>query len=133
DRVRLEVPGEMSSLTFAAWVCVNGLDRRFNSLFMSDAFRAGATHWQVLNDGRVRLGIAGEGKSGHVDYDSPVVFTPERLGRWIHLAVVFDANLRQVIHYVDGRAVSREAVRSRTPLQVGPAEVGNWSSGSRAD
>lgn len=133
DRVRLDVPGEISSLTFAAWVRVNGLDRRFNSLFMSDDFKAGATHWQILNNGRIRLGVAGRSGAGHVDYDSPVVFTPERLGRWVHLAVVFDADRRQVIHYVDGRPVSSNPVRNVFALRVGPAEIGNWSSATRVD
>lgn len=133
DRVRLEVPCEVSSFTFAAWVRVNGLDRRFNSLFMSDDFKPGATHWQILNDGRIRLGVAGRNGSISVDYDSPVVFTPERLGRWVHLAVVFDSDKRQVIHYVDGRPVGSRPVRNVFPLRVGSAEIGNWSSAARVD
>lgn len=38
DRVRLSVPGTTDAVTFAAWVRVQGLDRKINSLFMSDGF-----------------------------------------------------------------------------------------------
>jgi len=129
DRVRVEIDQPLQSITFAAWVRVHGLDRSYNSLFMSDAFNRGATHWQILRDGRVRLGV-GAGKPQ--DIDSPVVFTPERLGQWIHLAVVYDDVARQVTHYVDGRPVSRSPMQPR-PLLVGRAELGNWNPASRAD
>jgi hypothetical protein len=129
DRVRVEIPDDLQSITYAAWVRVHGLDRSYNSLFMSDAFNAGATHWQILRDGRVRLGIGG-GKPQ--DTDSQVVFTPERLGQWIHLAVVYDADAGQVTHYVDGRAARRAAIQPRK-LNVGRAELGNWNPASRAD
>ncbi|QOV92062.1 LamG-like jellyroll fold domain-containing protein [Humisphaera borealis] len=129
DRVRIELPGELQSITFAAWVRVHGLDRSFNSLFMSDAFGPGSTHWQILRDGRVRLGI-GSGKPQ--DTDSPLVFTPERLGQWIHLAVVYDADAKQITHYVDGRAVSRSSIQPRK-LTIGRAELGNWNPATRAD
>ncbi|HEX8912408.1 MAG TPA: LamG-like jellyroll fold domain-containing protein [Humisphaera sp.] len=133
DRVRLAVPGELSSFTLVASVRVHGTDRKFNSILMSDAFNPGAVHWQILNDGRVRLGIAGGGKLGHADYDSPVVFGPERLGRWTQLAVVFDAAAKRVTHYVDGRPVSRADARFVVPLRIGPAELGNWNPWPRSD
>lgn len=129
DRVRVEVPGEWDSMTYLAWVRVHGTDRIYNSLFMSDSFAAGATHWQILRDGRVRLGVSGGRPQ---DVDSPVVFTPERLGQWIHLAVVYDGISQQVTHYVDGRRVSHASIQPRK-LVVGRAELGNWNPHNRAD
>ena len=41
DRVRVRVPGEYRSLTLAAWVRVDALDRAFNSLFMCEGYGAG--------------------------------------------------------------------------------------------
>lgn len=129
DRVRVDVPGEYQSITCTAWLRVHGTDRAFNSIFMSDAFNAGATHWQILRDGRMRLGVGGGRPQ---DSDSPVVFSPERLGQWIHLAVVYDADAKQVTHYVDGRPVSRSAIQPR-PLVIGRAEIGNWNPSPRRD
>jgi hypothetical protein len=133
DRVRLSIPGEHRSLTLLAWVRVHGLDRKFNSLLMADAFDPGAVHWQVLSDGKVRLGISGPGNPRLANYDSPRVFTPDRLGQWVHLAVVYDADLRQVTHFMDGRRVSREALKFDIPLRFGRAELGNWNPATRAD
>ncbi|HEU5070183.1 MAG TPA: LamG-like jellyroll fold domain-containing protein [Verrucomicrobiae bacterium] len=132
DRVRLEVPGELKSATLAAWVRVNGLDRAYNSLFMADGFAPGATHWQILNNGVVRLGVANRDGANHADYDSRVVFTPERFGQWVHLAVVYDATAGQVTHYVDGRVAGRAPLAFSLPLHIGPAQLGNWDTGRYA-
>lgn len=59
DRVRLSVPGEFASLTIAAWVRVQGLDRQFNSLFMCDGFDAGTLHWLIRDDGVLGLTAIG--------------------------------------------------------------------------
>ncbi|HEY1191954.1 MAG TPA: LamG-like jellyroll fold domain-containing protein [Gemmata sp.] len=131
DRVRLTIPGELRSLTLLATVRVSGLDRRFNSLLMSDAFDPGAVHWQILTDGRVRLGIAGH--RGHADYDSAPVVTPDRFGRWLPLAVVYDADVRRVTHFADGVPVGHAVLKFETPLRPGRAELGNWNPASRAD
>jgi hypothetical protein len=127
DRVRLAVPGELRQLTLAAWVRVNGLDRAFNSLFMSEGWGERRVHWQITREGEVRLGVAGVGRSGHADYDTPVVFSPERLGRWTHLAVVFDPVAREVRHYVNGAVAARLAMSEAAPLRIGIAELGNWN------
>lgn len=129
DRVRFHVPGHYDSLTLLAWVRVDGLDRLYNSLMLTDGWEEGAPHWQIGKNGEIILGVQGpQRRQGH-NYTTPVIFRPERLGQWVQLAVVFDRAARQVTHYVDGLAVSREPVKVDVPLQVGSAEVGNWSLG----
>jgi hypothetical protein len=55
DRVRMGVPGEFASLTLSAWVCILGLDRQFNSLFMCDGFAPG--NHSLADPPRRRLGV----------------------------------------------------------------------------
>ena len=131
DRVRLAVPGEVAALTLSAWVRVHGLDRAFNSLFMSEGWGERRVHWQITRDGRVRLGVAGRGQERHVDYDTPVLFRPERFGRWTHLAVVFDSERREVRHYADGELRVRLPLEDASPLRPGMAELGNWNDQRR--
>ena len=131
DRVRLAIPGEMSALTLSVWVRVNGLERAFNSLFMSEGWGDRRVHWQITHEGRVRLGVAGRGGERHVDHDTPVLFTPERFGRWTHLAVVFDPEAGEVRHYADGEVVARLPLHDATPLRPGIAELGNWNDQRR--
>ncbi len=127
DRVRLSVPGETRALTLAACVRINGLDRMFNSLFMSESWGDRKIHWQITRDGLIRLGVAGSGGDRHVDYDAPVFFTPERFGRWIQIAVVFDPTAREVRHYAEGELIARLPMKDATPLRIGIAELGNWN------
>lgn len=127
DRVRLSVPGETKSLTMAMWVRVNGLDRAFNSLFMSEGWGERKIHWQITREGRIRLGVAGGVGKGHQDCDTEVFFTPERFGRWTHLAVVFDPAAKEVRHYANGELLTRSALKDASPLKLGIAELGNWN------
>jgi hypothetical protein len=131
DRIRLHVPGSLDAMTLAAWVRVDALPNRFNSLFMTDGWEEAAPHWHISSKGRLELGIQGWYRRGGVHYYTPEVFTPERLGRWVQLAVVYDRKGGQVSHYVDGRRVSREALKLDIPLLLGDAEIGNWNIGSQ--
>jgi hypothetical protein len=133
DRVRLSFPGEYLTLTLAAWVRADGLDRQFNSLFMSQGWANAATHWQIMHDGRVRFGVASDGKLRNTDFDSPVVFTSERLGQWVHLALVFDGPRSEVRHYVNGERVSQTGIKTVYPVKPGIAELGNWNDTNRRD
>ncbi|MEI7730651.1 MAG: LamG-like jellyroll fold domain-containing protein [Verrucomicrobiota bacterium] len=133
DRVRVNIPGEFRSITLTAWARVDGIERAFNSLFMCEGYGKGGFHWQISRKGDVKLGVKLDNqKDKATDYCSPVIFTPERLGRWVHLAVVYDAEAKQVTHFVDGVAVSREATRFVVPLRIGNADVGNWSLGTHS-
>ena len=58
DRVRLKLDGEYEALTFACWVKVDGLDRRYNALLLTDGYEPGEPHWQILEDGRLMFSIA---------------------------------------------------------------------------
>jgi hypothetical protein len=133
DRVRFTVPGEQASLTLAAWVRPDALPNQNNSLMMSDGWEPGAPHWQIGSDGAVILGIKAppEFDGGPylrgASYKATEVFTPERFGRWVHLAVVYDRDAGVVTHYVDGKPAAEQSIAFETPLRVGDAELGNWN------
>lgn len=133
DRVRFGIPGQLDSFTYVAWVRLEALDHMWNSLIMCDGFEAGDAHWQINRNGRIILGVRGA-KSGR-DYVSPVVFTPDRLSKWIHLAVVFDRTNHRVAHFVNGQQVSGETLRPETdfPMRLEHAELGNWTPQENRD
>ncbi len=130
DRVRLAVPGEFESLTLAAWVRVKGLDRQFNSLFMCDGFAPGGIHWLIRNDGVLSLAVKGAGRAAFQILATPPVLTIDRFGMWTHLAVVLDGPRGQLVHYVNGNPVARQALRLGPPYRLGTAELGNWNARS---
>jgi hypothetical protein len=128
DRVRLSVPGEFDALTLATWVRVQGLDRRVNSLFMSDAFEPGTLHWLILNDGAPTVTVVGPRGSPVQIVTGPPVVTLDKFGMWQHVAVVVDSGSGQVVHYLNGHAVSETPLKIKPPFRVGTAELGNWNA-----
>jgi hypothetical protein len=130
DRVRLVAPGNFDALTLSAWVCVKGLDRQFNSLFMCDGFEPATIHWLIRNDGALGLTVFGPGSGNFQILASSPVLTLDEFGRWMHLAVVLDGKARRVVHYVNGDPVSRQALKLGPPFRLGSAELGNWKARS---
>jgi hypothetical protein len=133
DRVRMSVPGEFESLTLAAWVRVQGLDRQFNSLFMCDGFEAGTLHWLIRKDGVLGLTAIGSGSGDVQIVPSPPVLTLDQYGMWVHLAVVLDGRAKRVVHYVNGLQVNEKGLKMNPPFRVGAAELGNWSASGVPD
>ncbi|HUR45922.1 MAG TPA: LamG-like jellyroll fold domain-containing protein [Candidatus Saccharimonadales bacterium] len=128
DRVRLSVAGEFESLTLAAWVRVQGLDRQFNSLFMCDGFELGTVHWLIRNDGALGLTTIGSRAGEFQIIASPPVFTLDQFGTWLHLAVVLEGKTKQAVQYVNGEQVSQKALKTSAPFRIGAAELGNWNA-----
>ncbi|MBL9166169.1 MAG: FecR domain-containing protein [Verrucomicrobiales bacterium] len=128
DRVRLSMSGDYESLTLAAWVRVQGLDRQINSLFMSDGFEPGTVHWSIRHDGVLGLTAIGAEPGRFQICASPPVLTLDLLGLWVHLAVVIDGGTGQVIHYFDGMPVSAKPLTIKPPFHIGTAELGNWNA-----
>lgn len=133
DRVRFHVPGTYESMSLLAWVRVDGLDRTWNSLMLTDNFEEGALHWQIDRNGALILGVQGPKKKNGVNYASPVIFRPERMGQWVQLAVVFDRAAGRVTHYVDGQQVSRDPLKPDVVPHIGNAEIGNWNPAGNGD
>ena len=129
DRVRLNLPGEYRQFTLAAWVQLHSLNARQNqsSICMSQGLEVGDVHWQVIHTGALCLGIVAEAHP-HVtdDYISPVVFTPERFGQWVHLAATFDLAAKEVRFYVNGELLSRHTLKRPIVPKPAVAELGNW-------
>lgn len=128
DRVRLGVPGEFDALTLSAWVRVQGLDRKINSLFMSDGFEIGTVHWLIRNDGVLGMTVVGQKPGEFQIVVSSPALTLDQYGMWLHLAVVVDGDSKRVVHYLNGRAVSRKGLDIAPPYRVGTAELGNWNA-----
>ena len=125
NRVRIFIPGEYDSITLACWVRIEGFDRWLSALMLTDGHDLGEVHWQFTETGQLLLGVKAD-MTWSQDYLSPVVLRPTDVGRWVHLATVYDQQSGSVAHYVDGHRVSTEAIRKDSKLRFGAAELGNW-------
>jgi len=136
DRVRINLDGTYASLTLACWVKVDSVDKKYNSLLLTDGYESGEPHWQIYEDGSLMfsIGYAAPGekritqKTNQMYFSRPV-FTADSLGRWHHLAVTYDNATGTVLQYFDGREVGREVSslhQPGRPIAFGPCEFGNW-------
>lgn len=145
-RVRVNIPGEFSAYTFAAWVRIDSLDRRYNALFMGDGYEDGEPHWQIRDDGKMMLSVmvdnsrpnpgSPQDAGFHRVYFSPPMWDISMSGQWLFLVSVFDPQNREVSHYVNGEQISSQEIEDRffvDQLRIGNAEIGNWGQPFRED
>lgn len=140
DRVRVQIPGEFSSLTFACWVKIDSLDRWFNSLFLTDNYDAGEPHWQILDTGQLYFSVMNlskeDGGLGDQKIRSEPFWQPSMSGKWLHLAVTYDVNMQRVTHFLDGAVLHEETVSQPylvPTTRIGAATIGNWSLPTKSD
>jgi hypothetical protein len=132
DRVRMNLDGTYDAITLACWVKVDGLDRKYNALLLTDGYEPGEPHWQICEDGRLFFSVMypdDAGQRHNQKYFSPVIFNRSNTGRWHHLAVTYDNQTGACVQYVDGAEVSREIHERHRPgrsITFGPCEMGNW-------
>ncbi|MGI9243413.1 MAG: LamG-like jellyroll fold domain-containing protein [Verrucomicrobiales bacterium] len=128
DRVRIEIPGEFESVTYSTWLRVDGLDRKQNSILLTDGFGKNGLHWQIRQNGELVLGMR-YAKDRSYNYHTDAIFNLFRLGQWVHLATVYDSGQARVTHYVNGALAKREPLRQAADglLKIGKATIGNWS------
>ena len=139
DRVRIDIPGQHQSMSFAAWVRLDRLNYTTTSLFLCASENPGTPHWQIDNEGRMLLSIRGPARRQRLP--STPVSTPKRpeswvyqtdkvlhnhLGEWAHLVTVYDHQKNVVRHHVDGRKVHEQKLSSKTKFSIDKAELGNW-------
>jgi len=93
---------------------------------LTEGHDLGEVHWQFTETGQLLLGVKAEPDQSQ-DYLSDVVLRPHDVGRWVHLACVYDQKAGKVIHYVDGRRVDALPIRKHITLRFGASQIGNWA------
>jgi hypothetical protein len=118
--VRFELPESFEALTLAAWVNVDQLLEGENGLLMTETWdRPGQVHWQILQDGRLHIGIADLPPARHSQASAS-------LGVWTHLAVVFDTRSSQTSFFIDGANVGVENAPLAEGVLLGLVNLGYW-------
>lgn len=139
DHIKLDVGGEREwpQFTLAAWVRIDKLGDPFQSFLHTDGWGAhdGQVHWMVTHHSTMRLALFGnrlspESKNRDKYPDSLTSVLPQQ-GRWVHLAVVYDAEARTVRFYFNGQFDKQEQLELAHPARFGPAQIGNWNQKDR--
>ena len=148
DRVRFNIPGEFDAITFYAWVRIDALDRKLNSLFLTDNYDAGEIHWQLSSLGALHFSTSPVGvpppPSGKSQATGKQVEAHNRWfwsdefwditqsGQWFLLATTVGGSAREsVTHYINGQRVGFSGgTNMDQPLpkmRIGDADLGNWT------
>ncbi len=125
-------------LTLSAWVRLDRLGQPYQSLYHTDGWdedKPGQVHWMINRDSTMRLALKHNTlapgvveKQGFPDSLTPVL---SEQGRWVHLAVVYDAPAGTVRFYLNGRFDKETRQAAAHPARLGPAQIGNWNSKDR--
>lgn len=132
DHMKLDVGGEQDwpQVTLAAWVRLDQLGEPFHSLLHADGWEEeqGKVHWMVTDLMTMRLALF------DVTLDPPVAPFPDsktsvlpEQGRWVHLAVTYDADAKRARFYLNGRFDNEVTLGQTFRARFGSAQIGNWN------
>lgn len=147
DRVLLGLPGEHSQMTLATWIRVDAFTQSKNVLMRSKQ----PERWTVNGDGQVHdnpdhLPERGElrwelDRTGVISFKvatgasapgerwdiaaTPRVIKDSQLGQWGLLTTTYDAGDGAVVHYWNGKPVSKSIMTDAAPLAFEFLELGN--------
>ncbi|MEM7699527.1 MAG: LamG-like jellyroll fold domain-containing protein, partial [Verrucomicrobiota bacterium] len=140
DRVRFVMPGEFPEMTLYVWVRIDALDRHLNSLFLTESFDENEVHWQVARTGHLHFATSPMGWDDLDDHArrffSDNFWTPQQSGQWQFIGTTIDTASGEVKHYLNGDEIAIVDGDNRDkplfPLQIGEADLGNWTDDIRA-
>ncbi len=132
---KVSIEGEFKSLSLLAWVQLDALDRRFNSLFITDGYDPGEVHWMIRENGTILFSFLREEKGNRQNFISlsPVVWDRTKMREWLCLGVALDFEQGLIRHYLDGEEIFSEAIPDThldVVTRIGDAEIGNWGNPS---
>jgi hypothetical protein len=91
------VPGEHKDISMAAWIRVDRLDHPLNAVLNTNGWSKGGFHWQINRIGSLSSSGVYGGRHGSIAHKGRVP-----LGKWVHLALVWDSQAGELRHFLNG-------------------------------
>ncbi len=129
DRVHFQSNEPYQTITLSTWVRLDAMPRRLTSLLSSSERSSNSMDWALTSKGQITLKVQNdENKKIHSFTSSPIL-NRNMLGKWIHLASVFNSNEKKVSHYLNSREISEAKFPKNglTAIKFSNAEIGNSS------
>lgn len=131
DHVRLDLASVLPRLTMMTWVRLDRVPEGISSLLHTDDWDTpGQVHWMIPNQGQMRLALY---SLPRIDWPKQSRYWPESgpvvglLGRWMHLAVVYDSVAQRARFFTNGRPDTEIALPLSLPAVLRRAQLGNWN------
>lgn len=127
DFVEIEIPGEHTELSVAAWLKVDRFENEMAAILNSNGADEGDVHLQMNRLGLPRGGLLGVDRPNQRWVGHPVP-----AGKWVHVVSVVSLPQRRQVIYVNGLPVLESGLaRDDVRLQPGQCRLGNWLAGGR--
>lgn len=125
DYAEMSIPGEHRNMTLLAVVRLDTMKNYASLLCIGDGFpdEPGRFVWQLERTGELLFHI--RDAQNVRNFNSPVVIKPGDWKSWMLLAVVADADQREVRHFVDGRRIATLPWLNPLPLRMNTGTLGN--------
>ena len=122
DFAEIEIPGDFTELTIAAWVSIERLDHTFTTILDSNGWESGDIHLQLQRSGFPHVDIRDAVVHGGGAWFGAAVPT----GKWSHLAAVISRTTQTARVFVNGRLTYERPLNIEAPLRPGLCRIGNW-------
>jgi hypothetical protein len=133
DRLRLVLPGTYEAMTWMVWLKLDERPGKLIPLWRGESYGRGCIHWNIDEFGRVRLGVrtskdpfpANTGNPNDWDVAMSREVLGDAVGRWVHLAAVYDSRVRKVTMWKDGREIVSTRLLESIPAIQGICQIGS--------
>ncbi len=130
DCVTLNLNTHTDQFTLMTWARLNQFEERANSLYSTDEWgELGQVHWLIGDKTNLRFAIKGTKLTATGDTNVWLESQPRalpELERWVHLALVYDAQCGKAIQYLNGQQIAVADMPLGLQAALGPAQLGNW-------
>jgi len=117
-----------TSLSISAWVKPDTLPS-YGAIICGNGSATGRPYMGIQNDGKLHFSIVGCSPS---DQSSNYLFVGPNLGKWTHVAVVYDKTGKTVKFYINGQLDSTRTLTTAQSVVLTPgARVGGYDGGGR--
>ncbi|MHC4202854.1 MAG: LamG domain-containing protein [Planctomycetota bacterium] len=120
------------AFTYAVWISMDALAVGQRSIIHNVGWSRGDVHFAVdgHNQNRLQLGVNGIWPD---DYGllSSHAFSEQDIGKWFHVAGVYDTAGKTWNTYVNGKLDGGRALPKEVPVRIGPALIGGWDNNQR--
>ena len=130
EKSYLELPdlGLQPALTVAAWINLAAIGKDgIASILHSDGWNWGDLHFLVSQENK-QVGVF---INGVADLRSKFEFTDDKLGKWVQVALTYDAKARSLQLYVNGRLETSTGFGTPRPVNLSRVKVGCWEGHAR--
>ncbi|MED5471423.1 MAG: LamG-like jellyroll fold domain-containing protein [Verrucomicrobiota bacterium] len=129
DRVHFQSNEPYQTITLSTWVRLDAMPRRLTSLLSSSERSSNSMDWALTSKGQITLKVQNDENKKINSFTSSPILNRNMLGKWIHLASVFNSNEKKVSHYLNSREISEAKFPKNglTAIKFSNAEIGNSS------